>query len=124
MHSWTLAAITGLFRITARPTSHTHEGVGLSTSSFQKTADVEGYISAARQPTISVAALLELARWCQQRRLAQTGEQPCPTPQTAHFPPVDCSDTTDCCPSPTLGSTEPHTTAKPRSTARRTARPT
>ncbi len=46
-------------------------GVLLWTSSFQKTAEAAAYISAEVRPTISVAALLELARWCRQRNCSQ-----------------------------------------------------
>ena len=63
------------------------------TSSYQKTAKASAYNCADSPPRISVAALLAVARWLQQRRLALGGSQPC-TPRTDALSPPPSPRTT------------------------------
>jgi hypothetical protein len=117
-----LVARTPMSSTTADLKGHMYEVVGLWTSSFQKTADVRGYTRSEPPATISVAALLELARWCQQRRCSQLGGDPCPTPIAALPPPVVADGQHSPHPAPaTLDSPECPTTKGTRPTAQRVA---
>src|SRR5579871_240482 len=94
--------------------------VGSRTSSYQKTAEASTCHCAAAPPTISVAALLQVALWCQQHRDTHGGTTPCPAPRNAPFPPapgtgatadpaaVDATDTPmSASPAPTPQRTPP-----------------
>ena len=54
-------------------------------SAYETTAHING----SGRPIISVAALLDLARWCQERRKQIEGAEPCVTlRKTKGFPPA------------------------------------
>src|SRR5271170_1271033 len=57
-------------------------------STISTTAQALACTSHEWPPKISVSALLELARWCQQRRILPQGSEPCPNPLAPVCPPV------------------------------------
>src|SRR5579885_3713574 len=60
--------------------------------------------SAAAPPRIAVAALLQLAQWCQAQQAAQQGGTPCPTIPGNVCPPVSSGDHTAATVDATLGA--------------------
>src|SRR5262249_58510745 len=86
-HSRTPAARTATGSATSAGRVCMCGDAGVLTSSFHTAAKAGGYIS-ADPPKISVEALLELARWCQQRLCAQSGGDSCPTNAAALSPPT------------------------------------
>src|SRR5262249_28126496 len=93
------------------------------TSSLQKTAEAEGCISPEATPRIRMSALLELARWCRQRREAPPGGEPCLSPPAALSPPVACGGAIAGSPPSTLGPTDGLDASATFPTAQRHAQP-
>jgi hypothetical protein len=84
---------------------------------------VSGYSASAGPPTIAVAALLRLSRWCRQRSDV-SGEPSCGDEHPQQRPPARGSGgpgQTDPAP---LGPTPPRPAGPPRSPRRTVARPT
>jgi len=106
---------------TAGGRGRTSAAAGWSTSSYQKTAKASACHCAAAPPTISVAALLRLAEWCQQRRLTQGGTASCPTPPTPVCPPVDGEPRTAAAPQGSVASTAASPATSTSSPAQRPA---
>lgn len=99
---------------------HTFEAAGRWISSLQTAAKAEACIPTAA--IISVAALLELARWCRLRRQAPQGDPPCPDTQQGQPPRARTAAHADATPSPP-GHADGHAPAAARPPARRDARP-
>src|SRR5437588_9831890 len=81
--------------------------VGRKRSPTQTTAQAQGCISAASLPRIPVAALLQLAQWCQQRRVEQPGGGSCLTTPVPVSPPVASGSDTAAAPDATVGTARP-----------------
>src|SRR5262245_48180250 len=81
-------ATTPASSTTAGGRVNTSGAVGWLTSSYQKTAEASAYHCPPAPPTISVAALLRLAQWCQHQRRTHGGSPPCPTPLNPPSPPA------------------------------------
>src|SRR6516164_1306668 len=71
---------------------------GTRRSAAHTTPQAQACITDSGPPRISVAALLQLAQWCQQRRGELTGASPCPVPATPPSPPAP--DDPDGCRAP------------------------
>src|SRR5215470_12089400 len=82
-------------------------------SATQITAQARACISKDAPPRISVAALLELARWCQQHPSSPQGGEPCLSTAVPVRPPAPRG--TNAAADPTLGvvSGRPTSTALP-----------
>src|ERR1700722_8702844 len=65
---------------------------GRSKSAKQTPAQAVACTSEAAPPRIAVAALLQLAQWCQERRTAQQGGTSCLTTPGSVCPPVSNGD--------------------------------
>ena len=61
---------------------------GPEKSTTSTTAQALSCTSNLWPPRISVSALLQLARWCQQRQSLPQGGEPCPSPSALVCPPV------------------------------------
>src|SRR5262245_12726035 len=81
------------------------DGPGRSTK--RATAQAAACTSAASPPRIAVAALLQLAQWCQARQAAQQGGTPCPPTPGNVCPPVSSGDHTAATADATLGAARP-----------------
>jgi hypothetical protein len=96
---------------TARPPKHRHTA-----------HQVSGYPASAAPPTIAVAALLGLARWCRQCG-QQQGASPCAGTGPDQSPPIpEAAQPAPQRPAP-LGPTHPQPAARSRSPRRTVARP-
>src|SRR4051812_37194287 len=85
-------------------------GGGRGRSAKQTTAQAVACTSEAAPPRIAVAALLQLAQWCQARHTTQQGGTPCPTTPGHVCPPVSDGDHTAATPDAALGSARTSTT--------------
>src|SRR5271157_808914 len=80
-------------------------GVGATRSTMQTTAQALVCTSAASPPRISVAALFQLAQWCQQRLSSPQGGTPCPTTSAPVSPPISSGPPTAAATEPALAAT-------------------
>src|SRR5580700_7484116 len=94
--------------------------VGLSTSSCQNASKAAAYHCGDRRPTISAAALLRLAAWCQEQLSTQAGRTSCQTPTVSLCPPVDSDASVVEASSAALASAHDHATTSHHSTPQRT----
>src|SRR3974377_1627024 len=62
-------------------------------------------------PRISVSALLQLARWCQQRQFSPQGGEPCPNVSATVCPPVSSGANATDSTEPVVGLVGSRTTA-------------
>lgn len=77
-------------------------------SSTHNTYETTAHINGSERPIIAVAALLDLAHWCQERRKQIEGAEPCVTlRKTKVFPPAPG----ETWPSDTAEAVLEHTTA-------------
>ena len=97
--SWTIRLIEtrGWRRCTGR--------AGTSRSTKRTAAQAAACTSAASPPKIAVAALLQLAQWCQARHTTQHGGAPCPTTSGTVCPPASSGDHAAATADATLGAT-------------------
>src|SRR3954469_14349750 len=79
-------------------------GGGRGRFTKQTTAQAVACTSEAAPPRIAVAALLQLAQWCQARHTTQQGGTPCPTTPGHVCPPVSDGDHTAAALDPALGA--------------------
>src|SRR3990172_4565851 len=78
--------------------------VGASKSSTQTTTKKITCIGGADGPIVVVPALLKLARWCQQRKHSDPGEDLCDPPRKALSPPAPRAPQSACAAEAALGS--------------------
>ncbi len=71
---------------------HARRFAGPSPKRRQTATEARAYPALAAAATISASALLDLARWCQERREAQQGAPPCEATPAHQRPPACPSD--------------------------------
>src|SRR5262249_8705825 len=76
---------------------------GRSSCATHTTPQAPAYITDGGPPRISVAALVQLAQWCQARRSELTGESPGPAAVDPPSPPAPKAPATSPAAEPTLG---------------------
>jgi hypothetical protein len=90
-------------------------------SSDQKTAETKGCNCGSSAGRISITALLELARWCQQLRSFPQGGDSCQPSTSALVPPVSSTDSGADSAGETLASVDRESAQGPLPVAGRTA---